>query len=187
VVSAVADQRRAEAVGIELDLPDGWWSLDVRPPRLAHRLDRLLGDVLDASVSARERERVRASVVRLAAEGARCLLLRPAVDATDVAVTAGVFALPALRVDGADLYRALDERGEAVALGDLDGVPIVSTVRRVPAGDMSAVAIGILQISYLVCAEKGGVLLTFAAADAVEPGRLVRDVARVVSAARVLR
>ncbi len=100
-------------------------------------------------------------------------------------ITAGIFALPPFRFAAADLYRALDERGEAVALGDLDDVPVVSIVRRMPPGRGGAIAI--LQITYLVCADGGSVLLTFAAADEVEPGRVIREVARIVSAARVVR
>jgi hypothetical protein len=183
-VTTVAS-RPVEAAGLEFELPDGWWSLDVRPPRLADRLDELLSDALGPATSADVRDRVRASVARLAADGAHCLLLRPALGATDVAVTGGVFTLPPFGLDGADLYSALDERGEAVALGDLDGVPIVSMVRRVPAGGASEIAI--LQIIYLVCAGGGSVMLTFAAADEIQPGRVVREVARVVSAARVVR
>lgn len=168
--------------GLKFDLPDGWWCLDVRGPRVAERLDQLLCDALDPNVPAQAREQVHASVARLVAQGAHCLLLRPG---RDVAVTGGVFALPPLGVAGADLYRALDERGEAVALGDLDGVPIVSMVRRVP--PRRAGVIAILQINYLVCATGGSVLLTFAAADEVEPGHVIREVARIVSAARVVR
>jgi len=170
--------------GLTFDLPDGWWCLDVRGPRVADRVDQLLRDALDPDVPAEIRERVRGSVTRLAAQGAHCLLLRPG-GAEGVAVTAGVFALPPVRVAGEDLYRALDERGEPVALGDLDGVPIVSMVRRLPPGPASAIAI--LQITYLVCADGGSVLLTFAAADEVEPGRVIHEVARIVSAARVVR
>ena len=184
-MTAVTAGRCTEGTGLAFELPDGWWSLDVRGPRLADRLDQLLRDALAPNMSAEARERVRASVTRLAAQGAHCLLLRPAAGADGVAVTAGVFALPPFRVPGADLYRALDARGEAVALGDLDGVPIVSMVRRVPPGRAGAIAI--LQITYLVCAGGGSVLLTFAAADEVEPGRVIREVARIVSAARVVR
>jgi hypothetical protein len=183
-VTAVTAGRNADATGLAFDLPDGWWCLDVRGPRVADRLDQLLRDALDPNVPAEVRERVRASVTRLAAEGAHCLLLRPG-GANDVAVTGGVFALPPFRVAGEDLYRALDERGEAVALGDLDGVPIVSIVRRMPPGRAGAIAI--LQITYLVCADGGSVLLTFAASDEVEPGRVIGEVARIVSAARVVR
>ncbi len=168
--------------GLAFELPDGWWCLDVRGPRVADRLDQLLRDALDPNVSGDARERVRSSVARLAAQGAQCLLLRPG---GDVPITAGVFALPPFHVAGADLYRALDERGEAVALGDLDGVPVVSLVRRMPPGRVGTIAI--LQITYLVCADGGSVLLTFAAADEVEPGRVIREVARIVSAARVVR
>jgi hypothetical protein len=179
-VTAVTADR--STTGLAFDLPDGWWRLDVRGPRVADRVDQLLRDALDANVSGDARERVRSSVERLAAQGAHCLLLRPG---GDVPITAGVFALPPCRFAGADLYRALDERGEAVALGDLDGVPVVSIVRRMPPGRAGAIAI--LQITYLVCADGGSVLLTFAAADEVEPGRVIREVARIVSAARVVR
>jgi len=179
-VTAVTAGR--STTGLAFDLPDGWWRLDVRGPRVADRVDQLLRDALDANVSGDARERVRSSVERLAAQGAHCLLLRPG---GDVPITAGVFALPPFRFAGADLYRALDERGEAVALGDLDGVPVVSIVRRMPPGRAGAIAI--LQITYLVCADGGSVLLTFAAADEVEPGRVIREVARIVSAARVVR
>jgi len=179
-VTAVTAAR--STTGLAFDLPDGWWRLDVRGPRVADRVDQLLRDALDANVLGDARERERSSVTRLAAQGAHCLLLRPG---GDVPITAGVFALPPFRVAGADLYRALDERGEAVALGDLDGVPVVSMVRRMPPGRVGAIAI--LQITYLVCADGGSVLLTFAAADEVEPGRVIREVARIVSAARVVR
>ncbi len=127
--------------GLTFDLPDGWWCLDVRGPRVADRVDQLLRDALDANVPGDARARVRSSVTRLAGEGAQSLLLRPGGD--------------------------------------------VPMVRRLPPGRVGAIAI--LQITYLVCADGGSVLLTFAAADEVEPGRVIREVARIVSAARVVR
>jgi hypothetical protein len=79
----------------------------------------------------------------------------------------------------------LEQQGEAAALANLDDVPIVSVIRRVPAPDAHTAPL--VQVTYLVCADAAGVRLTFSAASHVEPSRLVGDLAQVVSRARVVR
>jgi hypothetical protein len=176
-----------EAVGLAFDLPDGWICLDLRMPGLAGRVDQVLHVVLDGGVSRDPlvEQGIRDLVDRLVADGAHCLLMRPAVDGARVAITGGVFVSAPLRVSGAELYRTLDERGQPVALGDIDGMPIVSLV--CPAPVPASRPVPGLQIVYLVCGDAATVLLSFAAAEASDPKCIVDEVARVLSRARVVR
>jgi hypothetical protein len=173
--------------GLAFDLPAGWCCFDLREPALDDRVDDLLSELPGGVVADPPggEPGIRDVIARLVSDGADCLVLRPAVDGSDVAIAGGVFVSAPLRVSGAHLYHLLDERGEAVALGDLDGLPIVSLVRPVAAAAASALVS--LQVVYLICGDRATILLSFAAADRFDPRRVVGEVARVVSGARVVR
>ena len=186
-MTAIAFDPGPETVGLAFDLPDGWICLDLQAPELPARVDRLLHVVLEGIVSntPAAQQCVRDLVARLVADGADCLLMCPAVDGMDVAITGGVFVCAPLRVSGTDLYRTLDDRGDAVALGEIDGLPIVSLVR--PSAASAPGQISSVQVVYLICGGGATVVLSFAAADHFDPRRVVDEVARLVSGARVVR
>jgi hypothetical protein len=186
-MNLAALDEHAGPTGVAFDLPAGWCCLDLREPALGDRVDHLLSGLPGVVVAdpSSATPGIRDLVARLVADGADCLLLRPAVDGSDVAIAGGVFVSAPLRVSGALLYQLLDEGGEAVALGDLDGLPIVALVRPIAAAAPGALAS--VEVSYLICGDAATVLLSFAAADRFDPRRVVGEVARVVSGARVVR
>ncbi len=187
-MSAVASDQRTEAGGLEFELPERWTCLDLRAPQLADRIDQLLQVVREgiASCTPADEQSIRDLVATLVASGAHCLLLRPATDAADCAISGGVFVSAPISVPAHELHRILDERGEAVALGDLDGLPIISLVGPVRSAEGAPMPVGV-QVAYLICAEGASVMLSFTATGGVDRKRLVGEVAAVVSRARVVR
>lgn len=119
----------------------------------------------------------------LADRGASLALLRPADEALPVAICGGVFVLD-VPVPGDVLYSALAAHGEAVALGDPDGIPLVAHLRRDPPDNSRPVAT--LIFTYFICATSGCVVITFVAPQLGEANRVVREVAEVISAVRVV-
>ncbi len=187
-MSAVAFGQRADAGGLEFELPDGWTCVDLRAPHLADRIDQLLRVVLDgiASRTPADEQSIRDLVATLVAGGAHCLLLRPATDAADCAISGGVFVSAPISVPAQELHRILDERGEAVALGDLDGLPIISLVGPAWSAEGVPLAAGV-QVAYVICADDASVMLSFTAAGGFDRKRLIGEVAAVLSRARVVR
>lgn len=154
---------------LDIELPDGWrWV--VLPP----------GADVD--------ERFGPGAAELAGwlheQGAAAGLLRAGDEAVPAAICGGVFLFDQLSVDGNALYVALEEDGEPVALGDLDGIPIISHVRRAPRDD--AMPLPMLHISYLLCPPGICVVITFVAPDCDDRRSVVNEVAKIVSAARVV-
>lgn len=155
------------AIGVEFELPDGWYCLDPHQPDSPDVLHRLMPPgisappVLDA----------------LCAADVRLALVHPGVPA----ITGAVGIAPPLAVSGAEVYRTLEEAGEAVGFGDLDGLPVVSLVRHAYAETT------LVQITYLVCAEAATGTLTFAGPAVPDTKSVVGEVAHVLSGARVVR
>jgi hypothetical protein len=110
-------------------------------------------------------------------------LLRPGDEALPVAICGGVFLLDVL-IAGDVLYAALDADGEAVAFGDLDGTPIVAHLRRETAGDLRNMSN--LLLTYFICAPGGCAVITFMAPEFADVRGVVAEVARVISAVRVV-
>jgi hypothetical protein len=186
---AVAERAAAR---LTVDLPDGWWCLDLNEAALSDQVARLYRALREAGVpasSVAEQSAV-AFANWLHGEGASIALLRPGNDALATAICGGVFVLDALAVPGDVLFAALDAEGEPVAIGDLDGVPIVSHIRWTPADDLSHSPM--LHVSYFICAPSMCIVITFVAAATAETSGIhgvkgvVAEVARVVSAARVV-
>lgn len=116
--------------------------------------------------------------------GAVAALLRPGDDAVPAAICGGVFLLDDLAIDGDALYVALEEDGEPVALGDLDGIPIISHVRRAPPDDVMRAAT--VNITYFICASSMCIVITFLAPEIGGAKCIVDEVAKIVSAVRVV-
>ena len=171
---------------LDVDLPDGWWCLDltepVRPDQVAALFDdgRRPGPNLEPSPNVEQGALATANWLR--GQGARIALLRPGNDRLAEAICGGVFVIDAM--PAAQLYAALDEQGEAVALGDLDGIPIISHVRRAPVD--ASVPTPAVHISYFICALRMCIVITFAAPEIRDVKGVVREVAKIVSAARVV-
>jgi len=186
---------------LRVDLPDGWWCLDLNEATLPDQVARIYEALREAGGSATSTAEQSAVAFAnwLHGEGASIALLRPGNDALATAICGGVFVLDPLPVPGDVLFAALDAEGEAVALGDLAGVPIVSHIRRTPADDLSHSPM--LHVSYFICAPGMCIVITFMAAASVATAAtaaeaetsdihgvksVVAEVARVVSAARVV-
>jgi hypothetical protein len=142
---------------VEVDLPHGWHCFELEEP----------SDALSSWLLAR---------------GARLALLRTADEALPAAICGGVFLLDE-PVAGDVLYSALDADGKAVALGDLDGIPITAHLRCEPRGSQSSPAV---LVTYFICAPCGCVVISFMA-EFGDVTRVVREVARVISAVRVVQ
>ncbi len=165
---------------LDVELPDGWYCVDLPVPP-----DRR-EETFPASGAA-------AFADWLHDQGAGLALIRPGDAAVPAAICGGVFVVDRLPVAGDMLFAVLDAEGEAVALGDLDGIPIVSHVRREPADDVRPGPM--LHITYFVCAPSMCVVMTFGAPEGSTtfgaPERngskcVVDEVAKIVSAARVV-
>jgi len=195
VTSTVAEDGVAR---LDIDLPDGWWCLDLNEAALADQVARLYEALREAGAPAAEQSAV-VFANWLRGEGASIALLRPGNNTLATAICGGVFVLDPLPVPGDVLFAALDAEGEAVALGDLEGVPIVSHIRWTPADDLAHSPM--LQVSYFICAPSKCIVITFVAlktaataataatAETLESHgvkSVVAEVARVVSAARVV-
>ena len=100
------------------------------------------------------------------------------------AICGGVFLLDDLAIDGDALYVAFEEDGEPVALGDLDGIPIISHVRRAPPDEVIPVAS--INITYFICAPSMCIVITFLAPEIGGVQCIVDEVAKIVSAVRVV-
>lgn len=173
------------AMGVEFDLPAGWWCLDLTRPAVAQRLAELLRELRGLGMRVPDADRhTLAYVGWLRDQGASIALVRPGDECAGPAICGGVFVERPLPVSGADLYTQLDAGGEAVALGDLGGIPVVSHVGRRRADDVAA--LDMVQITYLLCATGACVVLSFHAAEGAGVERVVCEVARVVSAAQLV-
>jgi hypothetical protein len=169
-------------VGIDFDLPDGWWCLDLDDPKLTERFDALRAD--GRTITPESERRAAAELRGLAERGTTIALLRPADDERPVAVCGGVFVGAGLDVDGVELFRTLDDDGEPVAIGDLGGIPIVSHIRRERVDHHQPAPI--LQITYFICPPGMCIVVIFVASEIVAANCIVNDVATVMSAARVV-
>lgn len=143
---------------LEVELPDGWRCLELTEP-----------DALSTWLVSR---------------GATLALLRPGHDGLPAAICGGLFLLD-LPVAGEVLYSALDAEGQAVALGDLDGIPVVAQLRREPAGD--PLSVPTLLVTYFICAPSGCAVIAFMAPESGDVTRIVCEVAKVISAVRVVQ
>ncbi|HZE48643.1 MAG TPA: hypothetical protein VE074_03715 [Jatrophihabitantaceae bacterium] len=186
MTSAFAERAVAR---LSVDLPDGWWCLDLNESALSDQVARLYGALREAGrpATAAAEQNAIALANWLHGEGASIALLRPGNDALATAICGGVFVRDPLPVAGDVLFAALDADGEAVALGDLDGIPIVSHVRRTPADDPPHSPM--LHVSYFICAPSMCIVITFVVAETSEihgVKGVVAEVARVVSGARVV-
>jgi hypothetical protein len=157
------------AMRLEVELPEGWRGVDL--PAAAD------ADGWSAPAVAK-------LAARLQERGAVVALLRTGDEAVPTAICGGVFLLDELAIDGDALYVALEEDGEPVALGDLDGIPIISHVRRAPADDVTPAAT--VNITYFICAPSMCIVITFVAVDCGDRKGIVGEVAKIVSAARVV-
>lgn len=178
------DQPRP-VVGIDFDLPDGWWCLDLDDPQLAERLGERFYSLRAGGrkITSESERRVAAELRELVERGAGIALLHPADDTWPAAICGGVF-VGSIDVDGAELFRTLDDEGEPVALGDLSGIPIVSHIRREPVDHRRPSPI--LHITYFICAPGMCIVIKFVAPEIVAANCIVNDVATVISAARVV-
>jgi len=174
--------RSPAIAGIDFELPDGWWCLDLHDPQLPERFDSLR--VGERVITPESEQRALAQLRELAERGASIALLRPADDVRPVAVCGGVFLRGGIDVDGVELYEALELDGEPVALGDLGGIPIVSHIRREPVDDRRSLPI--LHITYFICAPRMCIVVKFVAPEIVSTNCVVNDVANVISAVRVV-
>lgn len=143
---------------VEVELPEGW-----RCRELADASDELS--------------------TWLVSRGARLALLRPGDEVLPVAICGGVFLLD-VPVAGDVLYSALDADGQAVALGDLAGIPLVAHLRHEPADDSQTVPTVV--VTYFLCAASGCVVIAFMAPEFGNVRGVVGEVARVISALRVV-
>jgi hypothetical protein len=143
---------------LEVELPDGWCCFELAET-----------DALSTWLLAR---------------GATLALLRPGDEVLPAAICGSVFALD-LPVAGDVLYAALDADGQAVALGALDGIPVVAQLRREPPGD--SLRVSRLLVSYFICAPSGCAVIAFMAPESGEVTRIVSEVAKVISAVRVVQ
>lgn len=143
---------------VNVDLPDGWRCRELAEP----------SDALSTW---------------LASRGARLALLRPGDEVLPVAICGGVFLLE-VPIAGNALYSAFDADGQAVALGDLAGIPIVAHLRHEPAGDSRPVPT--LLVTYFLCAPSGCAVIAFIAPEFGDVRRVVGEVAKVISAVRVV-
>lgn len=120
----------------------------------------------------------------LLSRGAVLALLRPGDEVLPAAICGGLFLLD-LPVAGDVLYSALDADGHAVALGDLDGIPVVAQLRREPLGD--SLPVSTLLVTYFICAPSGCAVIAFMAPESGDVTRIVSEVAKVISAVRVVQ
>lgn len=154
---------------LDVELPEGWCCFD-----LAVRSDQLT-ELLD-------NEYLPTYVHWLQDNGASIALMRPGDEAVPGAICGGVFVLDGMPVDGAVLFAALDADGEPVALGDLGGVPIVSHIRR----ESTDGPVAVLHITYFICLAGMCVVMTFGGRQMGGVRGVVEEVAKIVSAARVV-
>lgn len=157
------------AMRLEVELPDGWRGVDLPA---APDIDGWSGPGVAKLVG------------ELHERGAVVALLRAGDAAVPAAICGGVFLLDELAVDGDALYVALEDDGEPVALGDLDGIPIISHVRRAPPDDVMPAAT--VNITYFICAPSMCIVITFLAPEIGGAKVIVDEVAKIVSAARVV-
>jgi hypothetical protein len=119
----------------------------------------------------------------LISRGARLALLRPGDQALPVAICGGVFLLD-VPVAGDALYWALEADGHAVAFGDLAGIPLVAHLRHEPADDLRTVPTVV--VTYFLCAPSRCTVIAFTAPEFGDVRGVVGEVARVISAVRVV-
>ncbi len=150
-------------IGVEFELPDGW-------VRLAWDRPHRVGGQLAATGTAPH------------------LLVRLPDDREGPGSPAilGVLLVRApLPVGPDDLRALLDAQGESVAQADLDGVPLLAIVRREPATAQHPLPT--VLVTYLLACAGATLLLVFEAVPVPSERAVVREIARVVSAARIVR
>jgi len=157
------------AMRLEVELPDGWRGVDLPAA---------------AEVDGRSAPATAKITAWLHERGAVAALLRAGDEAVPAAICGGVFLLDELAIDGDTLYVALEDDGEPVALGDLDGIPIISHVRRAPPDDVMPTPT--VNITYFICAPSMCIVITFLAPEIGGAKCVVDEVAKIVSAARVV-
>jgi hypothetical protein len=177
-MSPVGHRPVAIEARLDVDLPDGWWCLDLAAASLSDDVAALTEESARPDLV----PSTMASATWLRNQGASVALFRPGNDAVPAAICGGVIVVDT--VPGPELYAALDAEGEPVALGDLDGIPIISHVRR--EHDDHALPSPMLQITYFICAPSRCIVVIFVAPGFGYVKCVVDEVASVVSAARVV-
>jgi hypothetical protein len=119
----------------------------------------------------------------LVSRGARVALLRPGDEVLPMAICGGVFLLD-VGVAADVFYSALDADGHAVALGEVDGVPIVAHLCRERAGGSRPMST--MLVTYFICAPGGCAVIAFVAPEFGDLRRLVGEAAKVISGVRVV-
>lgn len=164
------------AARLDFTLPAGWWCLE-----LIDGLD--LADQLGSPGATAEITRSALDSARwLRDQGASIALLRPGTPQQPAALCGGVFVTEPTA--GVEAYQALDAAGEAVALGDLGGIPIISHIRPVAVDHESTGSA--VQISYLICPPSMCIVIIFVARECGDRKGVVDEVAKIVSAVRVV-
>jgi hypothetical protein len=167
---------------IRIELPDGWLCLDLE----SAQPDQLRAAVVaSGGPSTPDAEQSVLGVARwLREQGASTALLRPGDDVLSAAICGGLFVLDALPIEGDALYAALDAEGEPVALGSIEGIPIISHVYPEPPND--ELPTPTLRVTYFICAPSMCIVIIFVAVDCGDRKTVVDEVAKIVSAARVV-
>jgi hypothetical protein len=170
---------------LQVDLPESWWCVD-----LGGDLGEAAAPAVPSGGGPATGPAVRGDIERgalsyaawLRDQGARVALLRPADDAVPAAICGGVFLLDP--VPDYELYAALELDGDAVVLGDLAGLPVISHVRH--ESDGLASPLPVWHLTYFVCAPSLCVVIVFVAPATGSERRVVRELAQIVSTARVV-
>jgi hypothetical protein len=156
-------------VRLDVELPEGWCCFDLAVP--SDQLTELL-----------DHQYLRAFAQWLRDNGASIALMRQGDEVVPGAICGGVFVLDRMPVDGAVLFALLDADGEPVALGDLGGLPIVAHIRR----ESTDGPVAVLHVTYFICAPGMCVVIAFGGREIGGVRGVVEEVAKIVSAARVV-
>lgn len=164
---------------LQIDLPEGWQPVELDPTVPSEQVMRLgSAGGFTAAVATAARE----VATWLGERGAGIALFRPADEMVPVSICGGLFIRDALPISGDVLFAALDAEGEPVALGDLDGVPVVAHIRR----DDESAPLPMLRVSYFLCAPGTCIVVIFVAPESIDEKCVVHEVAKIISAARVV-
>jgi hypothetical protein len=164
------------AEAIEVVLPDPWLLVDLTPGAgvdmiagLARRFGAKTGDWTPDG-----RAEITDALTAVAAAGAVCLLVRPATGSGWAVPVVGCFRLlPCVAGTAEQVARAASDYPEASsAIGYLDGLPVVATVRR---------RVRTLEVRYVVLCPAVTVTVEFSAPLTVDVHRIVNEAARVIS------
>lgn len=161
---------------LDFDLPGGWWCLDLVAGTDMPDQIRSLGLAADVERGAL------GTAAWLRDQGAGIALLRPGSPDGPSAICGGVFIAEATA--GTELYETLDAAGEAVALGDLHGIPIISHISWSPGDDQTSRST--MHVSYLICPPSMCIVITFVALDCDDRKHILAELAKIVSAVRVV-